>query len=176
MPVACSTVRVLVVRHGCAGDKAEWRGDDAARPLDRAGLAQAGALVGLLGDAGVRRVLSSPTARCRQTVEPLAARLGLPVEDSSDLAVDGRVLLAELAGHDGAFDRALACTHGELMRPLLEEARAGGAAVVADRDDDDWLLAKGTGWELDLDADGRVACLRHLVPDAPVACTEHAWP
>ena len=176
MAVACSAVRVLVLRHGCAGDKSDWPGDDAARPLDHAGVAQAAAIVDLLADAGVRRILTSPTARCRQTVEPLAARLGLPVEDSSDLAVGGRVLLTELAGHGGAFGDALACTHGELMQPLLDEARAAGAEVVADRDEDGWLLGKGTGWELDLDAEGRVTRLRHLVPAAPITCTVHAWP
>jgi broad specificity phosphatase PhoE len=125
--------------------------------------------------AGVRRILSSPTARCRQTVEPLAERLGLCVEDSSDLAVDGRVLLTELAGHGGVFADAVACTHGELMRPLLTEARRVGAAVEADPDDDEWLLAKGTGWAVELDAGGVVARLRHLVPNGTTTCTSHDW-
>ncbi len=52
------TKTVLVVRHGTAGSKSRYRGDDSKRPLDKKGRAQAEALVGQLlafgADRGVR--------------------------------------------------------------------------------------------------------------------------
>jgi 8-oxo-dGTP pyrophosphatase MutT (NUDIX family) len=42
------TQTVLIVRHGSAGDKKRYRGDDDKRPLDKRGRAQAESLVGQL--------------------------------------------------------------------------------------------------------------------------------
>jgi 8-oxo-(d)GTP phosphatase len=42
------TRTVLIVRHGTAGTKARYKGDDAKRPLDKRGRAQAESLVGQL--------------------------------------------------------------------------------------------------------------------------------
>lgn len=174
---------VHLVRHGCAGDKHDWPGPDAERPLDAAGVAQAQALADLLADRPIRRLLSSPTARCRQTVEPLAHRLGLPVEDHDALRPDATRaeldgLLAEVraaAPADGAD--VVLCTHGELMRPLLDDLRTADATIdTAAAADDDHLLAKGTGWHLTFAPDGHVTALTHLVPASTPACPHHPHP
>ena len=63
---------VLVVRHAKAGDRSSWPGADRDRPLSGKGRRQAEALVDTLSDWKPVRILSSPFARCVQTVEPLA--------------------------------------------------------------------------------------------------------
>ena len=74
------TPTLLLVRHGRAGSRAEWDGPDDLRPLDgrgrRAGRAGWPRCCPVFAPAAV---LSAPPARCRETVEPLAERLGLPV-------------------------------------------------------------------------------------------------
>ena len=168
-------MRVLVVRHGCAGHKRDFDGEDAERPLDASGERQAVALADLLvvADLGIRRLLTSPARRCRDTLVPLGRRLGLAVEDDPALAVHGvDDALWQVLAAPSAVSAAL-CTHGELMQPLLTHLRTQGVAITADRDDDEWLLTKGTAWLLDRTDDGRVTALRHLVPDPALDCVAH---
>jgi 8-oxo-(d)GTP phosphatase len=72
---------LLLVRHGRAGDKSEWDGPDALRPLDGKGRRQAARLAEVLPLFGPTAVLTAPPTRCRQTVEPVAECLGLAVEE-----------------------------------------------------------------------------------------------
>ena len=51
---------LLFVRHGSAGDREQWVGDDRLRPLDEKGRRQAAELVTTLEPYAVERVLSSP--------------------------------------------------------------------------------------------------------------------
>lgn len=108
----------LVVRHASAGERASWTGDDTERPLDDRGRRQALALVESLREFDVRHVFSSPYARCAQTVEPLAERLGLDVrltEHLAEGAASGEVygLLAKLD------EPAVLCTHGDVLEALF---------------------------------------------------------
>jgi 2,3-bisphosphoglycerate-dependent phosphoglycerate mutase len=61
--------------------------------LTAEGMAQAGLLAELLAPLGIARILSSPFARARDSVAPLAARLGIPVE-TDDRLIE-RVLTTE---------------------------------------------------------------------------------
>jgi phosphohistidine phosphatase SixA len=168
-----SASEMVVVRHACAGDKQAWPGDDAARPLDRGGMEQARALAPALAGHAVRRLLSSPTARCTQTLQPLAARLGAEVERCDALGPDGS-LLPWVAGDGPALAGTVLCTHGELMLPLLVQIRAAGIPVVADRaDDDEWLLSKGSAWRLTFDDHGRIVALHHEAPLPLPECGAH---
>lgn len=172
---------VYLVRHGSAGDKYTWSGPDAERPLDEDGVHQARSLADALDTAPVRRIVTSPTARCRETVEPLAHRLGLPVDEHDGLRPvagprDLRELLTALdaagAGDGDGVGDVVLCTHGELLRPLLTELRRAGTPITARHDDDDWLLAKGTAWRLTLDPTGRptVVAVEHVAPAAQPDC------
>jgi 8-oxo-dGTP diphosphatase len=137
---------IVLVRHAWAGERADWVGDDRLRPLDDRGHLQALELVELLAPYLADRIVSSPFLRCTQTVEPLAAARGLPVEPSEELAEerqerDGVAFLRSLAGRD-----AIVCTHG-------------GAPWRA--------LVGGTyrkGWAVPLD--DRLRCGEPLVPGA----------
>ena len=114
---------VYLVRHARAGHRETWEGeDDSLRPLDERGRRQAERLVAQLAEREFGRILSSPYARCVQSVEPLAAARGLAVE-----AVDA---LAEGAGEAAALELfravdapAVACVHGDLVEALVGERR-----------------------------------------------------
>ena len=69
-------VQLLLVRHGHAGTKEGWADDDRLRPLDARGRRQAKHLVGVVAPMHPTRLLSSPYARCLQTMEPVAAKTG----------------------------------------------------------------------------------------------------
>jgi len=99
------TSTVLLVRCGRAGEEAD-------RPLDARGRAQAEELVGLLPAWGPVRVLAAPQRRCRETVAPYAAAAGLTVEV------------------DPVWDRATPRREAAArLRALAPEPRPGGAPV-----------------------------------------------
>jgi hypothetical protein len=122
-----------LVRHAHAGDKRTWAGPDLLRPLSGPGRREANGLLTQLRNCPVAKVLSSPAVRCLQTVEPLAARRGLPVECAEVLGVD--------ADPDGLVDllldpaaaEAVVCSHGELIG-----GRWSGWSVAAP--------VRGTSW------------------------------
>jgi 8-oxo-(d)GTP phosphatase len=122
---------ILLIRHATAGDPNAWIGDDRARPLDEHGRAQAAALVELLADRPLTRVVTSPYLRCVQSVEPLARERGLPLEYRHELGDDtdpeeGLALLRELGDQPAAV-----CAHGDLISELLgDELEKGEAAAV----------------------------------------------
>jgi 8-oxo-(d)GTP phosphatase len=124
-------MRVLLVRHASAGDRDAWEGDDRLRPLDERGRTQAAGLVDLLRPFGPRSIFSSPSLRCRQTVEPLAKALALPVQEREELAEgSNRDDVVRLAA--GRSDKPVVfCTHGDVVEELLGRESEKGST---------WLL------------------------------------
>jgi phosphohistidine phosphatase SixA len=121
----------LVVRHADAGVKGSWDGSDMLRPLSPLGRLQAKGLVVRLEDYPVERILSSPTLRCHQTVQPLAQDRLLRIEDVAALGVDsgpGEVLA--LFWDQGLQDAVL-CTHGETIERLFGQLVADGLVAEA---------------------------------------------
>jgi broad specificity phosphatase PhoE len=118
-----------LVRHAHAGDRSAWRGDDSQRPLSEKGWRQARAMVEVIRPPQpLRRVLSSPSLRCVQTVEPPAEAYGLRVETDDRLleGADPRDTLAllEEAMQDGPV---VACSHGDIIPGVLDLLRSAGA-------------------------------------------------
>ncbi|WP_293235082.1 NUDIX hydrolase [Mycolicibacterium sp.] len=107
------TRTVLVVRHGTAGTKARYKGDDRLRPLDKHGRAQAESLVGLLLAFGATDVHAAPRVRCQQTIGPLAEELGVPIHDEPTLT-----------------EEAYADSHGAARRRIVEIAETDGTPVI----------------------------------------------
>ena len=123
--------RLLLVRHASAGKRDRWQGDDRLRSLDRRGAEQAERLVDVLQGHPLRRILSSPYVRCRQTVEPLARSRGLPVEEREELAEGaGLDAMHRLATSLGA---AALSVHGDLVAELLGKTRPKGSTTLLDR-------------------------------------------
>ncbi len=102
-------------------------------------------LVGLWRDQPLKRILSSPFVRCVATVEPLAAALGLDVDERAELA-EGSAgaaldMVHELVGEDAAL-----CTHGDVIPRVLQGLERDGVIVA-----DAWRWAKGSTWVLHAD-------------------------
>ena len=116
----------VLLRHASAGHRLDWEHDDHLRPLDARGRRQSADLVALLLPLGLRRILSSPYVRCVQTVEPLAAALGLAVELDERLKEGEGAAAAELLREDGV----VCCTHGDIVEALVGRGLKKAAAVV----------------------------------------------
>jgi len=117
-----------------------WIGSHDVRPLAELGTRQAEALVAAIG-GNVDGIYSSPTARCRQTVGPLAAAVGLPVNDLAKLYEAGD-FGEPASGIDEIPDlmvRALggAWAAGRMLRAvaLMMGAHPGGRVVAASHGD-----------------------------------------
>lgn len=143
---------LLLVRHASAMRRREWSKPDRVRPLTPRGYAQADALADLLAPYGAARVLTSPYVRCVETVEPLAARLGVPVEAVDDLAEGAGAAFAHRLPDDITL---VVCSHGDVL-PVLFDAVAPGATI----DQADFPCAKGSTWVI---ADDRRSA-RYLPP------------
>lgn len=78
-------ITIELVAHMDAGDRRLWTEDQDIRPLSELGRRQAARMAEALAHGPVDGLYSSPALRCRQTLEPLAARLGLPIETMTEL-------------------------------------------------------------------------------------------
>jgi 8-oxo-dGTP diphosphatase len=150
-------VTVYLARHAKAGSRRKWKGPDEDRPLVNAGRHQADGIADWLAAAGVTRILTSPWVRCRQTVEPLAQRLGLAVE-LEDALVEGTPLDQALRVIEKVSDEnAVLCTHGDVMEAVIDHARRVGAQVDGDG------LAKGATWALETES-GAIVSAKYVPP------------
>ena len=150
---------VYLIRHGKAGSRSAWSGPDDLRPLTKAGRRQAEAIADVLADVGIERILSSPYVRCRQSVEPLAQRLRLPV-DLADALEEGAPLAEALVLLDKVTEvNAVLCTHGDVVGELLQHGKRHGVDV------DMRLLAKGSIWVLETEA-GAIVSAEYIPPPA----------
>jgi 8-oxo-dGTP diphosphatase len=161
---------LLLVRHARAGSRREWDGPDEERPLDGQGRRQAGQLAAVLPLFGPLELHSAERVRCRQTLEPLAARTGLALHALPELGEEE--FSADPAAGMAAIERLLdppdtpgvrvVCSQGGAIPSVVAAlgVRFGGTRVHPP-------AAKGSVWALG----GRPGALladyyRDLGPDA----------
>ncbi|MEW9554181.1 NUDIX domain-containing protein [Nonomuraea sp. NPDC050783] len=135
------TVPLVLVRHASAGSREEWQGDDTRRPLDADGRAQAATLATALPAYRPELLVSSPSARCVQTLEPFGGELLLEplLSEESQDPRKTPALVREIAVP------AVVCSHGKVLPGLI---RALSGKDVA--------LRKGAFAVLHRTGDGRV--------------------
>ncbi len=115
---------------------------DDRRVLSLRGHAEAQEVAQRLGHLPLLRVLCGPALRCRQTVVPLARRLGLDVEPVRVLAPDADpVALGRFLSGPETGDAVL-CTHRETLLAMFSYLAASGPRLV------DGIAPMGTaaGW------------------------------
>jgi broad specificity phosphatase PhoE len=150
---------LYLIRHAKAGSRYRWQGPDERRPLTKSGRRQAQALVQQLRGRPIRRLLASPALRCVETLEPLAAALGRPIERSDALvegsAAEDVIALVEEIAREGA---AACCTHGDVLELALDWLRGSGVPL-----DGPAIAKKGSAWILACRT-GNVVSGRYLPP------------
>lgn len=162
------TQTLLIVRHGTAGRKARYKGDDRKRPLDRNGRAQAKSLVPQLLAFGASSVFAADRARCVQTVEPLARTLDVPITTEPKLTEEAyaknpkaaRKRILEIAALGGT---PVICSQGRVI-PYLIDWWCERDGVKPDKSRN----RKGSTWVLSLSG-GRLVAADHM--PSPLAKT-----
>jgi broad specificity phosphatase PhoE len=105
----------------------------------------------------VARLLSGRYLRCRQTLEPLAHKLGLTIEDEERL-VEGTPF-REFAGLVREIDvDAAVCTHGDIVDTLVDHLLGQGLVEPAQAGS-----SKASTWALEVDA-GLIKSARYVAP------------
>ena len=160
------TKTVLVVRHGTAGRKKRYKGDDRKRPLDKHGRAQAELLVGQLLAFGPTSLYASDRVRCVQTIQPLADALGVDITLESALTEEAyltdpdnaRRRVLEIAATDGT---PLICSQGKVIPGLIKWwCERDGIKPDKSRN------GKGSTWVLSMDA-GKLIDADHIASPLP---------
>jgi 8-oxo-dGTP diphosphatase len=128
---------LYLVRHAKAGERRLWEANDIDRPLSKKGWKQSEAVGKRLEELDPTNLLSSPYVRCIQTLEPLARRLKHSITIETRLTEEEPVepvleLLRE------ATDRAVLCSHGDIIPATIQALRAGGTEI---RTPVDWRKA-----------------------------------
>lgn len=133
---------MLLLRHASAGERRSSASLDRARRLDREGRADARLLPAALAEIALERIVTSPHARCVETVRALGLVRGLPVELRDELAPEAPLertlsLLLSLPEH------SLACTHREIFERLFQGTVTceKGAAWILERRDGELVPA-----------------------------------
>lgn len=162
---------LYLIRHGQAGHKSDWSGPDHKRPLSIKGRAQADRIAEQFTEAGITRVLTSPSQRCRETVEPLAEQVGAEVETDDRLAEDTPVRGAvDLVGKLVAADETAAlCSHGDVIPELIRKLHRDGL-------EGDGHVASAKGGTFVLETEGGQITRSRYVPPPDVDTTDTGWP
>ena len=164
------TRTLLIVRHGTAGTKSRYRGDDKKRPLDKRGRGQAESLVGQLLAFGATELYAAPRTRCHQTLEPLAEELGVTIADVPTLTEEayaddrhaGRRSIRKIL--EATNGTPVICTQGKVIPDFIEwwSARDG---VRPDKSRN----RKGSTWVLSL-VGGKLIAADHIA--SPLAAVK----
>jgi 8-oxo-(d)GTP phosphatase len=148
---------IALVRHARAGKSSAWHADDTLRPLDPSGRGQARLLAPFLEAFAPQRIIAADRVRCVQTVEPLAARLTLPITEDARFDDEG------YARHPGATRRLLddliarqpstaVCSQGETIPGLIAHlALSKRVGSTTTRKAGTWIVSFATGMPIAAD-------------------------
>ncbi len=135
------TVPVILLRHSKAVVKSHWKRADERRPLDDVGRADAKALAELLACFGPRaRLITSPAARCVETLRPFAELSGAELRVEPSLYIhhhssrtvppDSHPSIAALLSEAiTAGEPTIICAHRENI-PVLQAAALAALGVA----------------------------------------------
>lgn len=116
------TTPLIFVRHGLAGSRQSWEGDDDERPLDTYGEVQAETLAQILYGYHPTTLVSSPSRRCTQTLEPYARRHGLEIRREkvlSETHYDADLALRLALELFDSGETTVVCGHGKVLPELI---------------------------------------------------------
>jgi 8-oxo-dGTP diphosphatase len=116
---------VILVRHGRAGERSKWEGDDRLRPLDELGVRQAEELVRPLSRFEVEEIISADFDRCVQTMLPLSEAIGVPIREEELFSELGYPAHEEEAIHlvrklGESLSSTVVCSQGDVIPDVLQ--------------------------------------------------------
>ncbi|MET8154507.1 histidine phosphatase family protein [Actinoplanes sp. NPDC049668] len=181
-----TNITVILVPHCASVSRDGWAGNHDDRPLSSTGNEQAQALARAVG-TDIDAIYSSPTLRCRQTVEPMSAASGRALIELPGLYeaagfhepaewvdgvyapmgeavagawIAGQALgaLAQMVGTNGD-GRVVACSHGDVI-PVLLSFLAGAYRIPLPS-----LVDRGGWYALQFVA-GRLTVTGHSASDS----------
>ncbi|WP_323845549.1 phosphoglycerate mutase family protein [Microbulbifer magnicolonia] len=123
---------IYLVRH--AEKVVDPGAHDADPALNEAGLARAQQLAHVLGEVGIDRIFSTDTVRTRNTVAPLAKKLGLRVQSYDPRALPEFARQLQQSG-----ERILVVGHSNTTPQLVELLGADGGAPIVEATEYDRL-------------------------------------
>jgi 8-oxo-dGTP pyrophosphatase MutT (NUDIX family)/phosphohistidine phosphatase SixA len=171
-----TTWPLAVVRHAKANPRGSWEGPDPLRPLDARGQERALALAPILAAFGIKRLISSPSNRCLDTLRPYAAQARITMRSKAGLSEEGFALDPSKAPYhvERMVQRGSAvavCGHGPVLPAMFAVLEKRADPEMADRlhEAADLGLAKGEVLVAHLSSSGEqarvVAVERHAPSD-----------
>ncbi len=154
------TGTIHLLRHGAAGNRDKFNGDDRERPLTKKGKVQAQAIAEALREREIERIVTSPYKRCIQTVEPLARMIGAEIEVSEALAEGPDVDASYDLIHTLAGANAVLCSHGDVIPATMTRLMWLGLTLNSR-----FYCSKASIWEVDIEG-GRYTEGRYVPPPA----------
>ncbi len=144
---------VLVLRHAKARNRAKWPGEETDRPLTGAGRRQAQGVAGLIACWAPERILTSPWARCLETLQPYLDRQAGLEQQPEERGSGGTEVIPEVVpllseqGLRNNPDRigetvaellasgrsALVCTHRPVLAVVVDALTEATALAVRDQ-------------------------------------------
>jgi len=129
------TRALILLRHAQATPRADWKGQEAKRPLLPEGKQQAKRLVSLLSAFGPKRLVTSPWKRCEQTIEPYAKAGKKKIIERSQLTELSSKLSPRKTkvAVEALFDQsksALLCSHRPALPTITQTLAANAKAAI----------------------------------------------
>ena len=132
------TFAMVLLRHAKAQDPAKFVGPDQERPLTSRGRQQAVQIAPSLAAFGPKKLISSVSVRCEETIAPLADILDKDVQFVSEISqhafVDDHPAVRALVGKRIRKGKtSVLCSHGPVLPEILRElALATGTPLLTD--------------------------------------------
>jgi 8-oxo-dGTP pyrophosphatase MutT (NUDIX family) len=155
---------LVIARHGSAGDRSGWAGDDLLRPLDEIGVEQAVVLDAILAAYDIKAVHSADVLRCVETVAAYAGQIGVEVVQEHAMSETG-FDPDDLIGVDRVIELAVSGVPTVIssQRPAMPGLIAGLLTALGGAVPPDLSTRKGGFWVFHLAAPAVAGALPELV-------------
>lgn len=119
------TAPLILLRHGAAVSRGDFKGPDQRRPLTGKGRSQARALMPVLEAYGIGHIYSSDSARCIETVRPFATAQRVTIDSEPMFSEPGferneELALSRLEAILRSPDPVVLCTHRPVFPALFQ--------------------------------------------------------
>jgi len=152
------TGTIFLLRHAAAGNRDKWMGEDQKRPLTKKGRKQSELVAKSLAAKAGERIVTSPHARCIETVKPLAKRIGAKLEISEALGEGPDIDAAYELVDSLVGQNTVLCSHGDVIPAVMNRLMWAGLTL-----DSRFYCSKASVWEVGVES-GRFTTGKYISP------------